>query len=78
VWYVEGDLYQSYTTREQTQTVREPEKYYNRWYARYETRYKTVSRTIPSTTVCKVKRLRLHVSEGQIAGVEVLSTRECN
>ena len=76
-WFVEVELYQRYTTKERTLTQKIPEKRYNRWYGRYDTHYRTETKVIPRTTVCKIKRLRMHLSEGKIIALEVLGDREC-
>ncbi|MCS7188944.1 MAG: serine/threonine-protein kinase [Bacteroidia bacterium] len=76
-WFVEGKVYQLYTTKPQYITYSEPQKYYNRLLGRYDTRYKLVTRTIPSTKICKEKKLRLRIKEKRIRGVELLESRDC-
>ncbi len=72
-WQVEGQLSQLYVTL--PRKVVEPKKFYNRLWGRYDTRYET--KTLPSTTVCKQKRLVFLIQEDRIRGVKLLEDRVC-
>jgi serine/threonine-protein kinase len=73
-WIVSGRLYYSYTTKPRYDKV--PKKRYNRLWGRYETYYETI--TTPPQTICKIKTLRLHVSEGKIHSIEQITEISCS
>lgn len=75
--YVEGWLYQYYKPKPQAIAAPEPDPTASRRRFAPPPR-RTVYREVPMPPVCKVKRLRIFLSEGQITGVEILETRDCS
>ncbi|MEM2126194.1 MAG: serine/threonine-protein kinase [Candidatus Methanosuratincola sp.] len=75
--FVEGSLYQNYQPKPQVVTSLEPDPRARRIPGMPPPR-RYVTREVPVPPVCKIKKLRLHIQENRISGIEVLASTECS
>ncbi|MCX7763741.1 MAG: serine/threonine protein kinase [Bacteroidia bacterium] len=74
--FVEGTLYQNSYPIPQTTVVYEPIPRAQR-IPGLSPPHRPVVREVPTPPICKVKRLRLYISEDKISGVRVLEAKDC-
>ncbi|MCS6894891.1 MAG: serine/threonine protein kinase [Bacteroidia bacterium] len=74
---VEGTLYQHYTPKPQIVTQVEQAPAGRQAWRRAITPRRTITREVPLPPICKIKRLKIFISDEKIRGIQLLDTRDC-